>query len=248
MQGLLEPLIRPLLEEPNTSFEVDTARLEPLEDIEQNRNNLIALTQKVFDAIVNSADRFPPQLRSMCHCLYQVLSKRFPNLLQNNIGAVGTVIFLRFINPAIVSPQELGIVGKQVPSSVKRGLMLMSKILQNIANHVEFSKEQHMLCFNDFLRAHFEAGRRFFIQIASDCETVDQTSHSMSFISDANVLALHRLLWTHQEKIGKYIFIGVTKRFVWLMTLFLITQGITCRAVEITRLLVDVRLTKWQPY
>ena len=167
--------------------------------------NLIALTQRVFDAIINSADRFPPQLRSMCHCLYQVLSKRFPNLLQNNIGAVGTVIFLRFINPAIVSPQELGIVGKQVPSSVKRGLMLMSKILQNIANHVEFSKEQHMLCFNDFLREHFEAGRRFFIQIASDCETVDQTSHSMSFISDANVLALHRLLWTHQEKIGDYL-------------------------------------------
>lgn len=46
---------------------------------------------------------------------------------------------------------------------------------------------------------------RFFIQIASDCETVDQTSHSMSFISDANVLALHRLLWNHQEKIGDYL-------------------------------------------
>jgi len=45
--------------------------------------------------------RFPPQLRSMCHCLYQVLSKRFPLFPQNNIGAVGTVIFLRFINPAI---------------------------------------------------------------------------------------------------------------------------------------------------
>uniref|UniRef100_A0A182Q4E2 Ras-GAP domain-containing protein n=1 Tax=Anopheles farauti TaxID=69004 RepID=A0A182Q4E2_9DIPT len=205
LQGLLEPLIRPLLDEPTSSFEVDPARLEPSEDIEVNRKNLIALTQKVFDAIVNSADRFPPQLRSMCHCLYQVLSKRFPNLLQNNIGAVGTVIFLRFINPAIVSPQELGIVGKQVPTQIKRGLMLMSKILQNIANHVEFSKEQHMLCFNDFLRAHFEAGRRFFIQIASDCETVDQTSHSMSFISDANVLALHRLLWSHQERIGDYL-------------------------------------------
>ncbi|XP_055612149.1 neurofibromin isoform X6 [Uranotaenia lowii] len=205
LQGLLEPLIRPLLDDPMTSFEVDPARLESTEDIEVNRKNLIALTQKVFDAIVNSADRFPPQLRSMCHCLYQVLSKRFPNLLQNNIGAVGTVIFLRFINPAIVSPQELGIVGKQVPTQIKRGLMLMSKILQNIANHVEFSKEQHMLCFNDFLRSHFEGGRRFFIQIASDCETVDQTSHSMSFISDANVLALHRLLWSHQERIGDYL-------------------------------------------
>jgi len=115
----------------------------------------------------------------MCHCLYQVLTKRFPLFQQNNIGAVGTVIFLRFINPAIgqyfkkfasflilmkcvdlVSPLEMGIVSKQPPASVKRGLMLMSKILQNIANHVEFSKEQHMVPFNDFLRANFENGRR----------------------------------------------------------------------------------------
>jgi neurofibromin 1 len=195
-----------MIDEPNTNFEVDPARLEPTDDIDVNRKNLIALTQKVFDAIVNSADRFPSQLRSMCHCLYQVLSKRFPNLLQQNIGAVGTVIFLRYINPAIVSPQELGIVTKQVPSSIKRGLMLLSKILQNIANHVEFSKEQHMLYFNDFLRAHFEPCRRFFILIASDCETVDQTtSHCMSYISDSNVLAVHRLLWSHQERIGDYL-------------------------------------------
>ncbi|XP_036327650.1 neurofibromin [Rhagoletis pomonella] len=205
LQNLLEPLIRPLLDDPNTSYEVDPARLEPGEDLERNKENLMALTKRFFDAILNSVDRFPSQLRSMCHCLYQVLSKRFPTVLQTNIGAVGTVIFLRFINPAIVSPQELGIVGRQVPASVKRGLMLMSKILQNIANHVEFSKEQHMVSFNDFLRTRFEQGRHFFVQIASDCETVDQTSHSMSFISDANVLALHRLLWTHQERIGDYL-------------------------------------------
>jgi len=205
LQTLLEPLIQPLLDAPVRSFEVDPARLSASEDIKENRQNLIALTQKVFDAIVCSADRFPPQLRSMCHCLYQVLSKRFPQFPQNNIGAVGTVIFLRFINPAIVSPHEMGIVSDQVPTNIRRGLMLMSKILQNIANHVEFSKEQHMLPFNDFLRSHFETGRRFFITIASDCETVDQASHSMSFISDANVLALHRLLWNHQEKIGDYL-------------------------------------------
>ncbi|RZF46610.1 hypothetical protein LSTR_LSTR002942 [Laodelphax striatellus] len=206
LQTLLQPLIQPLIDDETTvSFEVDPARLDPTEDIEENRKSLIALTEKVFGAIVSSADKFPPQLRSMCHCLYQVLSKRFPQVPQNNIGAVGTVIFLRFINPAIVSPQEMNIVEKPVSQPVKRGLMLMSKILQNIANHVEFSKEQHMIPFNDFLRAHFEIGRRFFIQIASDCETEDQGSHSMSFISDANVLALHRLLWNHQERIGDYL-------------------------------------------
>jgi neurofibromin 1 len=76
---------------------------------------------------------------------------------------------------------------------------------QNIANHVEFSKEQHMTVFNEFLREQFESGRRFFVEIASDCETIDQTAHNMSFISDANVLALHRLLYTNQERIGDYL-------------------------------------------
>jgi hypothetical protein len=36
-------------------------------DVTDNRNNLVALTQRVFGAIVSSADKFPPQLRSMCH-------------------------------------------------------------------------------------------------------------------------------------------------------------------------------------
>ena len=100
----------------------------------------------------------------------------------------------------------MGIVDTQPNHKVKRGLMLMSKILQNIANNVEFSKEQHMFPFNDFLRCNFDNGRRWVMQITSDCETSDhQTSHNLSFISDANVHALHSLLWNNQEKIGDYL-------------------------------------------
>lgn len=60
----------------------------------------------------------------------------------------------------LVSPYEAGIVDRQPTPQIKRGLMLMSKILQNIANHVLFTKEQHMRHFNDFLKTNFEAGRR----------------------------------------------------------------------------------------
>lgn len=45
--------------------------------------------------------RFPVQLRSMSHCLYQVVSQRFPD---GAIAALGTVLFLRFINPALGNP------------------------------------------------------------------------------------------------------------------------------------------------
>ncbi|CAG4978463.1 unnamed protein product [Colias eurytheme] len=47
LQSLLEPIINTLLEQPELSFEVDPARLDPSEDIEVNRANLIELTKSV---------------------------------------------------------------------------------------------------------------------------------------------------------------------------------------------------------
>jgi len=63
---------------------------------------------------------------------------------------------------AVVSPEIYGIVTGDRPPSPKtqRGLMLLSKILQNLANHVVFKKEKHMLVFNDFLKENFERSRK----------------------------------------------------------------------------------------
>ncbi|XP_023838675.1 neurofibromin isoform X2 [Salvelinus sp. IW2-2015] len=205
LQKLLEPLLKGVVTTPewhNISFEVDTTRLEQSENLEENQRNLLQITDRFFLAIINSSSEFPPQLRSVCHCLYQVVSQRFP---QDSIGAVGSAMFLRFINPAIVSPYETGILDEKPPPRIERGLKLMSKILQSIANHVLFTKEEHMRPFNDFVKSNFDAARRFFLDIASDSPPSDSVNHSLSFISDGNVLALHRLLWNNQERIGQYL-------------------------------------------
>lgn len=149
------------------SYEIDSTRLEKNGDIDVNQRNLLKLTKQILDSILASANDFPPQLNSMCICLRQVLCKKYPNS-DTNLKAVGTVIFLRFINPAIVSPYEAGIVDRQPSQRTLRGLMLVSKILQNIANNVEFSKEEHMLPFNDFVRTQFEPLRRWVSEISSE--------------------------------------------------------------------------------
>ncbi|KAM4045455.1 neurofibromin [Anomaloglossus baeobatrachus] len=226
LQKLLEPLLRVIItssEWQHVSFEVDSTRLDGVEVLEENQRCLLQMTEKFFHAIINSTHEFPTQLRSVCHCLYQatchsllnkasvkekkenkksVVSQRFP---QNSIGAVGSAMFLRFINPAIVSPYEAGILDKKPPPRIERGLKLMSKILQSIANHVLFTKEEHMRPFNDFVKSNFDAARRFFFDIANNCPPSDTVNHSLSFITDGNVLALHRLLWNNQEKIGQYL-------------------------------------------
>ncbi|XP_053310942.1 neurofibromin isoform X1 [Spea bombifrons] len=226
LQKLLEPLLRTVINAPewqHVSFEVDSTRLDGVEVLEENQRWLLQMTETFFLAIINSAHEFPTQLRSVCHCLYQatchsllskatvkekkenkksVVSQRFP---QNSIGAVGSAMFLRFINPAIVSPYEAGILDKKPPPRIERGLKLMSKILQSIANHVLFTKEEHMRPFNEFVKSNFDAARRFFFDIANNCPPSDTVNHSLSFITDGNVLALHRLLWNNQEKIGQYL-------------------------------------------
>ncbi|KAM9321250.1 neurofibromin [Gastrophryne carolinensis] len=226
LQKLLEPLLRVVISSPewqHVSFEVDSSRLDGIESLEENQRCLLQMTEKFFHAIINSTHEFPTQLRSVCHCLYQatchsllskatvkekkgnkksVVSQRFP---QNSIGAVGSAMFLRFINPAIVSPYEAGILDKKPPPRIERGLKLMSKILQSIANHVLFTKEEHMRPFNEFVKNNFDAARRFFFDIANNCPPSDTVNHSLSFITDGNVLALHRLLWNNQEKIGQYL-------------------------------------------
>ncbi|XP_061682384.1 neurofibromin isoform X4 [Syngnathoides biaculeatus] len=224
LQKLLEPLLKGVITTPeHISFEVDSTRLEQGENLEDNQRNLLQITERFFHAIIGSSSEFPPQLRSVCHCLYQatchsllnkatvkekkenkkaVVSQRFP---QNSIGAVGSAMFLRFVNPAIVSPYEAGILEKKPIPRIERGLKLMSKILQSIANHVLFTKEEHMRPFNDFVKNNFDSARSFFLDIASDSPPSDSVNHSLSFISDGNVLALHRLLWNNQERIGQYL-------------------------------------------
>lgn len=156
------------------SYEIDPSRVEVDDNIDRNRDNLLKLTRKILNSILVSAQDFPPQLNSMCICLSQVLHKKFPDS-DTNTRAVGTVIFLRFINPAIVSPYESGIVHTQPHPRVMRGLMLVSKILQNIANNVEFSKEQHMLPFNTFVRQQFEPMRKWIAEITDERNRYHET-------------------------------------------------------------------------
>lgn len=80
-----------------------------------------------FSSVPHVLHFFSPSFVFPCFpsFLTQVVSQRFP---QNSIGAVGSAMFLRFVNPAIVSPYEAGILDKKPHPRIERGLKLMSKV------------------------------------------------------------------------------------------------------------------------
>lgn len=62
---------------------------------------------------------------------------------------------LSFISPAVVSPE---IVDVEIPKDdggvIRRGLMVIAKVIQNLANNIFFGKEAHMTVLNNFLHAN----------------------------------------------------------------------------------------------
>jgi neurofibromin 1 len=75
---LFQPLLTNLFSPDHIfkSYEVDPSRVECNERVDENRQNLLQLTQSVIDAIVNSTHIFPLHLRIVCHCLYHVVSAK----------------------------------------------------------------------------------------------------------------------------------------------------------------------------
>lgn len=50
---------------------------------------------------------------------------QFPD---SSLDTVNSAIFLRFVNPAIISPQSYNLVQGEIPVGVRRGLTFISKV------------------------------------------------------------------------------------------------------------------------
>ena len=92
------------------------------------------------------------------------------------IFAVGCVRFqckmmlnrvCRFISPAVVSPETVDVeLPAELSITIRRGLMVVAKIIQNLANNIFFGKEAHMLPLNPFLKENITNVTRFLSEIS----------------------------------------------------------------------------------
>jgi len=117
-------------------------------------------------------------------------------------------MFLRFFCPAIVAPRNFGLV-EDVPSqSLVRGLILVTKVLQNLANLQIFQKEPYMMDMNGFIQANISTMEQLFDKYAVRKGPSAGKSFTPSF-SDAqreeDIGAIHRHLIGNSDPISKIL-------------------------------------------
>jgi len=133
-------------------LEVDPEKMTEGTDLDEMRWMLMAQSQKILKQVLNSWDDCPTQFRSLFAHLKHVVAQRFADNVNTTIGGF---IFLRFFCPAVSSPEAYGILEEPPSPEARRLLILITKVLQNLSNDVEFgSKEPYMAKMNDFIQSN----------------------------------------------------------------------------------------------
>jgi len=136
---------------PGLDFEVDPSKMNSEEDENVNKLQLQLVSQKIFNAIMRSATTMPPAILIICTHLRKVVAQTFPGK-DLEYKAISAFLFLRFICPSLAAPHAYGLLPAPPTNEVQRQLILLSKILQNLANGLRFGmKEEFMMKLNDFI-------------------------------------------------------------------------------------------------
>lgn len=143
----------------NNPMEVDPHKEPDANKIKENMQLLRDTAQMFLDAILSSIEKTPHQFRVICNSLEEEVTKKFGVL---KMSPVNGFIFLRFFCPVITLPQTYELMKKAPTPEVQRALILVSKVLQNLANGQAFGgKEIWMVDLNTFIMDNLENVKQF---------------------------------------------------------------------------------------
>ncbi|KAL9642180.1 hypothetical protein ABK040_007183 [Willaertia magna] len=157
----------------------------------QNMNEIISYCKEYMNIIKKSIKLLPMDIRLIISHLREQVMKKYKsdnnNLVDNQVDpmtmgsiAASSLLFLRFITPCITAPLLFNLISAPPTKNAQRTLMLISKILQQTANQIEFSekKEQYMVPANQFIKEEMVGLNHFLEEVCN--------------ISDNDMIFIHR--------------------------------------------------------
>ncbi|KAI0775156.1 Rho GTPase activation protein [Trametes elegans] len=113
---------------------------------------LMEIANSFLLTIIDSLESVPYGIRWICKQIRSLTRRKYPDATDYAIcSLIGGFFFLRFINPAIVTPQAYMLVEGVPAKHPRRTLTLIAKMLQNLANKPSYAKEAYMITLNPFV-------------------------------------------------------------------------------------------------
>lgn len=174
---------------------------------------LVKVTNQFLDTIINGLEETPYGIRWICKQIRSLSKRKYPDAQDQTICTViGGFFFLRFLNPAIVTPRSYMLIETNPADLPKRTLTYIAKMLQNLANKPSYAKEPYMVVLQPFIEQNKDRMNKFLLDL---CEVQDfyeslEMDNYVALskkdlelsISLNEVYAMHELLEKHSSELN----------------------------------------------
>jgi Ras GTPase-activating-like protein IQGAP2/3 len=160
--------------------------------IEPRLKMLMEIGNSFLDTIIENLEEAPYGIRWICKQIRSLSKRKYPDAQDHTICTlIGGFFFLRFINPAIVTPRSYMLIEANPGDNPRRTLTYVStaiqfhippprnaaltgkqiaKMLQNVANKPSYAKEPFMVKLQPFIHKNKERVNKFLLDL---CEVGD---------------------------------------------------------------------------
>ncbi|KAF2445932.1 Rho GTPase activation protein [Karstenula rhodostoma CBS 690.94] len=132
---------------------------------------LMEIANNFLTTIIDGLEETPYGIRWICKQIRSLSKRKYPDAQDQTICTlIGGFFFLRFINPAIVTPRSYMLIDATPAENPKRTLTYIAKMLQNLANKPSYAKEPYMVKLQPFIQLNKERINKFLLDL---CEVQD---------------------------------------------------------------------------
>ncbi|KAH0550928.1 hypothetical protein GP486_007706 [Trichoglossum hirsutum] len=182
--------------------------------IEPRLTMLVEIANSFLTTIIDNLEETPYGIRWICKQIRSLSRRKYPDAQDQVICTlIGGFFFLRFINPAIVTPRSYMLVDGTPAEYPRRTLTLIAKMLQNLANKPSYAKEPYMAKLQPFIHQNKERANRFLndlCEVQDFYETLELDNYVALSKKDLElsitlneVYATHSLLEKHSAELAK---------------------------------------------
>jgi len=172
--------------------------------LKKNIENLQKVTDEfLIHLLYQTVDETYSIFKYYCRYLYDAVRQKFPDF---GYRAIGGFIFLRLICPALVNPIEYGLCQdeSELTGDVKRYLMLISRLWQNIANEVQVFKASYMEPFQSHMDRWVSTIHQYYdllLENPSESKSKPSYEFDVDELSEAR-LHIYQLFSTHLDQLS----------------------------------------------
>eukprot|EP01127_Copromyxa_protea_P022550 TRINITY_DN8147_c0_g1_i1.p1 TRINITY_DN8147_c0_g1~~TRINITY_DN8147_c0_g1_i1.p1 ORF type:complete len:756 (+),score=138.43 TRINITY_DN8147_c0_g1_i1:2-2269(+) len=179
MRRTVLPVIQTLLPMKASQLELVPNRITvSVEEAYRNLMFILDVVGDLFKLLNREVMYCPTSIRRGFAHMKRIAEKKFPDVKDY---VVPICFFLRFLCPTLLQSQEYGLMADKPPSDTFQALMIISKILQNIANGVirnNITKyEPHNAIIITFLNTHFQSMQSFSATLTDEIQIKQDAKH-----------------------------------------------------------------------